>query len=453
MNDTVDPFASESSPVIAETYRIENGVARGGFSTIYRATHIEMDRPVALKILKVDDDVDAGVLERFSQEARLTCQINHPNVVTIYEFGQDERGLLYIAMEWLPGDSLNTHLDEHGALEAEEVARFGSEIAEGLAAAHEHAILHRDLKPSNIMLARLATGDLHAKVLDFGIAKALDPPLEDQLRITQEGMFVGTPRYAAPEQIQGGELAPRTDIYGVGLLLWESIVGDPAVPTVDFQECCAHHLSNDPWELPHDVDCPEPLTDVIETCLRKDPDERYQSCEELADALRDVQAQLTLATPATAAAPSASSWSGRWTRVVFGVLTALAVLALFAYPRLLSFDADYSDRRRPPAANGALVETTDGLVTQLERRGWKVDGPPDEADAGPFTVTVASDKSQVTFETFDGSPDEISSPKVEVPFPAFHLVVTTGGEAPGRMFYRLNADLFQLRYATARNGK
>ncbi|MFB6350908.1 MAG: serine/threonine-protein kinase, partial [Bradymonadaceae bacterium] len=328
-----------------------------------------------------DEDVDAGVLERFSQEARLTCQINHPNVVTIYEFGQDDRGLLYLAMEWLDGDSLNTHLAENRPLEAAQVARFGAQIADGLEAAHRHEILHRDLKPSNIMIARLPTGERQAIVLDFGIAKALDPPVEDQIRITQEGMFVGTPRYAAPEQIRGEELTPRSDIYGTGLLLWEAIVGDPAVPTLDFQECCTYHLSEDRWELPTEANCPKPLADVIERCLEKDPDDRFGSCADLAEALRDVTEQLEAAPSETTPAPSASSWSGRWSRVLFGLLVGLAVIALFAYPSLLSLDSEETTNRRPPAANGALVETPRALGTQLERRGWRLDGTLPKARA------------------------------------------------------------------------
>ncbi len=274
-----------SATVIDGTYRIEKGVARGGFSTIYRGRHVEMDRLVALKILKLDEDVQASALERFSQEARLTCSINHPNVVTIYEFGQDERGLLYLAMEWLEGKSLNDHLAERGPLQPESVAEIGCQIAAGLSAAHRSEVLHRDLKPSNVMLARLPTGERHVKLLDFGVATAIDEPDEESLRITHEGMFVGTPRYAAPEQIQGRELTVQTDIYGLGLLLWEAALGRPAVPTVEFRECCAHHLSEEPWRLPDEVEIPDPLGEVIERCLRKDPNERFASCADLGEAL------------------------------------------------------------------------------------------------------------------------------------------------------------------------
>lgn len=285
MSEETTTSDGDSATIVADTYRLESGVARGGFSTVYRARHIEMDRPVALKILKIDEDIEATALERFSQEARLTCAVNHPHVVTIYEFGQDPRGLLYIAMEWLDGESLKDCLDETARLEPTRVTRLGRQIARGLEAAHRQDVLHRDLKPSNIMLTELPTDGEHAKVLDFGVAETLDPPNDDQLQITHDGMFVGTPRYAAPEQIRGDDLSPRTDVYALGLLMWETVAGEPAVPTTEFQECCRHHLSENTWELPDELDVPPKLRETIERCLRKDPDQRFESCAEVADAL------------------------------------------------------------------------------------------------------------------------------------------------------------------------
>jgi len=130
-------------------------------------------------------------------------------------------------------------------------------------------------------------GDDRVKLLDFGVAKSLTPTEEEQLRITQEGKFVGTPRYAAPELIQGEELTERTDIYSTGLLMWEALTGEPAVSSVVFQKCCAQHLSDDPWRLPEDIDCPTPLADVVHRALRKDPEERFDSCRALAEALEE----------------------------------------------------------------------------------------------------------------------------------------------------------------------
>ncbi len=327
MSDEPPSSDTDSATIVGDTYRLESGVARGGFSTVYRARHIEMDRPVAVKVLKIDEDVEATALERFSQEARLTCAVNHPHVVTIYDFGQDPRGLLYIAMEWLDGESLKDCLDETERLEPTRVARVGRQLARGLEAAHRQDVLHRDLKPSNIMLTELPTDGEHAKVLDFGVAESLDPPTDEQLQITHDGMFVGTPRYAAPEQIRGDELSPRTDVYALGLLLWEAAVGDPAVPTTDFQESCRYHLSENTWELPDEPDIPTQLRETVERCLRKDPNRRFGSCAEVADALAPVTA-CRKPSPGT---PTAGDRNGRqWLRVVLILALAISLICLVA---------------------------------------------------------------------------------------------------------------------------
>jgi serine/threonine-protein kinase len=325
MSDQPPASDSDSATIIADTYRLESGVARGGFSTVYRASHTEMDRPVALKVLKIDDDIEATALERFSQEARLTCAVNHPHVVTIYEFGQDPRGLLYIAMEWLDGESLKECLDETERLEPARVARLGGQLARGLGAAHRQDVLHRDLKPSNIMLTELPIDGEHAKVLDFGVAETLEPPTDEQLQITHDGMFVGTPRYAAPEQIRGEQLSPRTDVYALGLLMWEAVTGEPAVPTTEFQECCRHHLSESAWELPDELDMPTKLRETIERCLRKDPDRRFGSCAEVAEALDSLT---TPRRPSLEPSGSRDRSRRRWLKAVLVLSLATSLLLL-----------------------------------------------------------------------------------------------------------------------------
>lgn len=444
-DDSSHTSKSESDRVVSGRYRVEEGVARGGFSTIYRARHVEMDRRIALKLLRLDEEVDPGVLERFSQEARLSSAIDHPNVVTIYEFGQDERGLLYIAMEWVEGESLKSVIDAQGALAPERVARIGRHVAGGLAAAHEQGILHRDLKPSNVMLSELPTGEEHAKILDFGIAKALDPPEEDQLRITHEGMFVGTPRYAAPEQIRGDELTPGTDIYGVGLLLWEAVVGEAAVPTVDFQECCSHHLSEDPWELPSDADCPTPLADVIHRALKKDPDERFESCLELAEALDEASQKLESAPP-----PSTASETGRysqWSRVLFTILVGTAVVLLVAYPNWLACFGSGSTKARRLAAATENTDSPDALVLALEKRGWKVSGDSDAKIDAKTRLRVSRDGESVQLRFLPDASEQttkMEDGELYVDFVDFGLVVSgdNGATAP---FYRLASDLYELR--------
>jgi serine/threonine-protein kinase len=274
-----------SGVIIAEKYRVDEAIARGGFSVIYRGTHIEMQRPVALKLLTIDDEIKASWLERFTREARLASQLTHPNTVTIFDYGQDERGFLYIVMEWVDGVSLYQHLKSHGSLPASDVASITAQILLSLDEAHRRGFLHRDLKPSNIMLSHDYEGQDMVKVLDFGIAKHLEGArgsgARDAARITHQGAFIGTPRYASPEQLDGKALTPAADIYSLGLLMWEALVGDPAVPSVEYGDCVKKHLGSEPWRLPDSVQCPPGLSVILYKALEKSIDQRYQSCREM----------------------------------------------------------------------------------------------------------------------------------------------------------------------------
>lgn len=280
MSSNAEQKLLRTGAVVAGKYRIDAPVARGGFSIVYRATHIDMQRPVGLKILTLHEDLRASWLERFTREARLASQLTHPNTVTIHDYGQDPQGFLYIAMEWVEGVSLYQYLKKRGPLRPPAVARISVQILESLQEAHQLQFLHRDLKPSNIMLTRDYRGQDTVKVLDFGIAKDLREKPDSSARITHQGAFVGTPRYASPEQLkQPAELGPASDIYSLGLLMWEALVGDPAINSTRYGDCVQQHLSPQPWRLPPSVDCPLGFERILYKALAKDPAERYQSCE------------------------------------------------------------------------------------------------------------------------------------------------------------------------------
>ncbi|QDG51237.1 hypothetical protein FIV42_10945 [Persicimonas caeni] len=274
-----------SGVVIAEKYRVDKAIARGGFSVIYQGTHIGMERPVALKLLALDDEIKPTWLERFTREAKLASQLTHPNTVTIFDYGQDERGFLYIVMEWVEGTSLYHHLKKNGALSAPDVAEITLQILQSLDEAHRRGFLHRDLKPSNIMLSKDYEGQDIVKVLDFGIAKVLESSQQkvgrQAARITHKGAFIGTPRYASPEQLDGKSLTPAADIYSLGLLMWEALVGDPAVPSIQYGECVKYHMGDNPWRLPASVECPPGLANILYRALEKDLSRRYQTCREM----------------------------------------------------------------------------------------------------------------------------------------------------------------------------
>lgn len=274
--------------IIAGRYRIDKAIARGGCSIVYRGTHIEMQRQVALKLMSATSgQLDPSWVERFKREAQLACQLNHAYTITIFDYGVFQNGL-YIAMEWLDGDSLRNVIKRDGAMSAERVARLGMHMLESLFEAHQLNILHRDLKPSNLMLMSPEGQPEYVKVLDFGLAKATTPDYlsKEALALTRDGDFVGTPRYASPEQLRGQTLSFASDIYGVGMVLWEMLSGHPAIQQVDFATCVQVHLGPQPWVLPPSAQCPLGLSKIVERMLIKDQLARYQSCDEVLNELR-----------------------------------------------------------------------------------------------------------------------------------------------------------------------
>ena len=270
--------------IVAGRYRIDKAIARGGCSIVYRGTHIEMGRSVALKIMSTGNgELDRAWTQRFQREARLASQLRHPNTIIIYDYGHDQ-GLWFIAMEWVEGASLRNVIKDTGPIDAKRTARLTVQMLKSLTEAHRQHILHRDLKPSNIMLTTDMDGLEVVKVLDFGLAK-VDPAewqgQTAQLKLTREGDFVGTPRYASPEQLRGHELTRAADIYGVGQVMWEMLTGAPAVPEIDYATCVEYHLGPRPWTLPPGL-YPPGLATIVERALLKDPTRRFQSCEEMA---------------------------------------------------------------------------------------------------------------------------------------------------------------------------
>ncbi len=276
--------------IIAEKYRVDKLIARGGFSSVYRGTQMGMGRPVAIKTLSLDQDVEATWLERFGREARLVSQLRHPNTITIFDFGKHQDDFLYIVMEYINGRSLSRQVRKYGHLSPDDVAFVATEILKSLDEAHARNILHRDLKPSNIMIARDHNDDLVVKVLDFGVAKMVEPD-ETDITLTAQGAFVGTPRYASPEQMRREEATIRSDIYGVGMVMWEALVGDPPVPDTEFSTAVEYHLGPKPWRLPPEVACPPALAHILYRALEKEPGDRYQSCSEMLADLRAMSAR------------------------------------------------------------------------------------------------------------------------------------------------------------------
>ncbi|MCC7539136.1 MAG: serine/threonine protein kinase, partial [Deltaproteobacteria bacterium] len=212
--------------VVARRYEVVSRIGVGGMGTVYRALQRPLAREVALKILKRELTGDPETVQRFHREARASSVLVHGNTVRVYDFGETSDGLLYLAMELLTGESLSGRLARPGSTSVVQAIDIASEILGSLAEAHSKGIVHRDLKPDNIFLARV---DGHAepvvKVLDFGVAKIITGDGSIDVLETQAGTVFGTPRYMSPEQAQGKKLDARSDLYSVGVLLFQMLTG------------------------------------------------------------------------------------------------------------------------------------------------------------------------------------------------------------------------------------
>ncbi len=269
-------------------YRVLDRLGAGGFGVVYTAEQVGTGRRAAVKVLR-PDAVDERMRERFLREGRFMSRFQHPNIVTVYNVGALEAGTLFIAMEYVEGESLQQVL-RAGAMPTDRVLRITEQVAKALEAAHHHGIVHRDLKPENIMLMSQPgeEPDL-VKVLDFGIARTLDEP--EQAQLTATGMVIGTPQFMSPEQAQGQAVTEKSDIYNAGLILYLALTGRHAVAGKTPVEILVAHATAVPkplGELTSPEAVPPSLSRLVMRCLDKDPAER-PSAEELRRTLADLR--------------------------------------------------------------------------------------------------------------------------------------------------------------------
>ena len=261
-------------------YEIVGWLGAGGMGDVYRARDPRLGREVAIKLIPETFATDTLRVHRFEQEARAAGQLNHPNILAVYDVGT-HAGAPYIVSELLEGESLRSRL-QGGALPSRKAVDYARQTAEGLAAAHDKGIVHRDLKPDNLFI----TSDGRVKILDFGIAK-LTRPSDDAARHTsgptetEAGMVVGTAGYMSPEQVRGEAVDARSDIFSFGAILYEMLTGRPAFTRETAAETMAAILKEDPPEpLPTTV--PPALERIVSRCLEKTRETRFQSARDLA---------------------------------------------------------------------------------------------------------------------------------------------------------------------------
>jgi len=277
--------------VFSERYELTHLVARGGMAEVYRARDRLLDRPVALKVLFPELSVDRAFVERFRREAQAAARLSHPNIVPVFDWGQDA-GAYFIVMEYVEGRPLSALLREHGPLEPVRAAEIASQVAAALASAHRHGVVHRDIKPGNVLI----TDDGQVKVTDFGIARAINT--EDSL--TQTGAVMGTATYFSPEQAEGLSVDARSDIYSLGVVLFEMLTGRPPFLGDTPVSVASKHVRDvppTPRELLETV--PVELEAVVMKAMAKQPAQRYQGAEDFqADLVRFVEGRPVEAGPA-----------------------------------------------------------------------------------------------------------------------------------------------------------
>lgn len=361
-------------------FRILDKIGAGGMGEVYRARDEQLDRDVALKVLPAASFREATARARLLREARTASRLNHPNICTIYEVGESE-GQVYIAMELVEGQALSTRLGQ-GPLRPDEVVRYGLQLTDAVAHAHEHRVVHRDLKSANVVV----TPDGRVKVLDFGLAREAS---HDELAeatgmaqappsLTQPGMLVGTLACMAPEQLRGQPADTRSDVWALGVMLQEMATGQrPFQGNTPF-ELSSAILSQAAAPLPANV--PADVRAVIEHCLRKEPEQRYRRASEVHAALEAVQSGTALPPPA---AVRRASTRRRWLAVAVAGVVLAAVAAgitvgvwLRGVPRAGSPNVQHAlavlplANRSGDSAQQYLVDgLTDALIDDIARVG------------------------------------------------------------------------------------
>jgi serine/threonine protein kinase len=370
---------------IDQRYRVESLLGEGGMGLVYRVTHTHLNKPLAIKVLRRENTRDPEVLARFRREAESASAIGNEHIVDISDFGVLEDGSTYFVMECLEGIDLIDAIDAAQRMPEQRAIQIAMQVCRALGAAHDTGIVHRDLKPENVFLIRRDETEDFVKVLDFGIAKVANGPK----RLTRAGEVLGTPHYMSPEQCEGDNVDHRTDIYALGVLMYEMVTGHVPHDADTMMGILTKQMYEDP--IPPKVRVPqvsEQLERLIMRCLEKKPDQRYQTMHEIEEDLRRVcEGQQPVGPDTVTLTPTRPPRPdrARISPVYLGGL-GLAVLALVA---TLAMRA--ADRRTPMGPMGHLVPRSEPSEARATE---SIEKPPvaSVSDAPEGEVDVASPK-------------------------------------------------------------
>jgi eukaryotic-like serine/threonine-protein kinase len=376
---------------IAGRYEVEELVGHGGMSSVYKARDVLLERHVALKILHEQYSNDEDFVERFKREARSVAQLQHPNIVTVIDRGEED-GRQFIVFEYIEGENLKEHVVRKGRLDVREALEIADEVARGLAFAHGQGLIHRDVKPQNVLL----NGDGRAKVTDFGIARTLDVD-----GMTQTGTILGTSNYIAPEQASGQPVDAHSDVYALGAVLYELLAGEVPFPGESFVAVAMKHM-HEPAPNLLDVrrDVPLRVAAAVDRALEKDPEQRFPTMDAFAAELEACLAELdqepdgdkTMVIPSARRAARRRKQVSRWP-IVIGLLAVLAIAAIVI--GLLA--AGGTNNGGAPAAD-KRVEVTG--VTSYDPFGDN----KEEHSAAAFNITDGNPTTYWSTERYNDAP-------------------------------------------------
>ena len=325
----------ESKIIIGKNYEVVAKLGEGGMGVVYKAVHNLSGQEVAIKMLPPELSQDENIRTRFINEARLLAKLDHPNIVTLYNFLEEDMKF-YLIMQFVKGKTLEEYIREKGKLSLDEAIRIFSQVCDALGYAHQMGVIHRDIKPANIMI----TSDMRVKVMDFGIAK-----LTGGTKLTATGIAVGTVWYMSPEQIRGAELDARSDLYSLGITLYEALTGRvPFNAQSDYEVRKSHVELPPPSPRSIDGSLPESVEKVLMKVLAKNPDERYQSAQEFKKAIESMGSSppvispdsMVTQPPERAGSERGSKWVLIFIAILILILLGGGIYYYFFYKNILS---------------------------------------------------------------------------------------------------------------------
>jgi serine/threonine protein kinase len=375
-NIAIDPLIGRT---LDEKYRLVERLGTGGMGTVYRATHLLIDRPVAIKVLNPRFVEDEAAQARFRREARAAGRLQHSNAVAVTDFGSTSDGFVYIVMELLEGRTLRDLLAREAPLDTARAVSIMLQISAAVAAAHEAGIIHRDLKPANIFIVQRKDAPPFVKVLDFGIAKLAADTIDDDdpKTLTAVGVMIGTPKYMSPEQCDGGPLTPASDVYSLGIILYEMLTGTTPFTGTSPLAIALKHSTEDP-RPPREwvVTIPPAIEALVLGALEKKPEDRPQNAAEFRRELYATADQLGLEHSANLSVPSLETLRSAGTETPSGRLV---------------IDIERLREKRAAITSGErkINETSDSSIIRTTSIGRDAEPPAAAAAAAAVPAAAA----------------------------------------------------------------